>query len=210
MTTKNRKASYATRIKPIRDYVRRYQEALKGYVDALPEDYSPPIWPAPLSVGRCVIWPCEDAAVVLIYANPSRDISVVVKDAPGMTVREFTARHPAAAFVDENGHEGPRFVVANEDLATTMRPFGGVSLVWPSGSGQEYRPRFQNALTIGWDAELPDARQEALNDFRKALTTINLAGSGARGLSSNTAESISAKRAEELASEFEALLKEAS
>lgn len=131
-----------------------------------------------LAIGRCVIWPCLDAAVVLIYRAPDRSISVEVRLPTWLPVAKFTNSAQAMRFYDQDGHWKPGYPslsVVNDLQNEFRRIGGGLGFANVTGHpGKQFYQRFDNAVAVGWDADLSDPAQVALEYFQQQVASINV------------------------------------
>src|SRR5215217_2674842 len=99
---KARQQRLATKIEQIHNYIYAEQYALRALLKAFPSevlDKRPPF----ASIGRCEIWPCADAAVVLVYPDEHDSIEVVVRDTSPKRHNEFMGTADVGAYFKEDG-----------------------------------------------------------------------------------------------------------
>jgi hypothetical protein len=195
---RSREQKITARVQELRSYLLSFQYALKALMKALPEHVlheRPPF----ASLGRFEIWPCLDAAVVLMYPADTRGVEIVVRPSTGKSHSEFLGTSEVGAYYKE-GNETPEswrpvFSVndASNHIVYMADPFseGHLGLV---------RPKFTKLFVFGWDAPLPQPDEEALVAIRADLARQNLV----RGQGRYQHEAV--QRAESLLSAFKDIL----
>ncbi len=181
------------RIERVRSFVEGYQISLMGFVAELPHDGF--ILPRSIAsaIGRCEIWPCTDAAVVLTYRAEESGPNVVVRDQTNQPLAQFMMENEVFSYFDETGEQGsmrlslafpeknpidPR-PVANDFLFDRFSLDDLIS--WPpdteSGTpGLDQRffaPRFTRISVFGWNGHLGSPKTLAFRDFRRAYAAQN-------------------------------------
>jgi hypothetical protein len=169
---KARQKRLAAKIEQIRAYVYAEQYAIRALLKAVPREVicqRPPF----ASVGRCEIWPCADAAVVLIYPNDLDSIEVVVRESSSKKHDDFMGTAEVGTFFRENGSPVSwRPVVVLDDAENHMLD---VTDVESSGSWGTVKPRYQRLMIFGWEASLPEPDDEALRVVQSDIAAQNLA-----------------------------------
>lgn len=159
-------------IERIRNYVYAEQYAIRALLKSLPSEalsQRPPF----ASVGRCEIWPCADAAVVLVYPNDLDTIEVIVRNSNSKTHREFLGTAEVNTWFREDGTPVTwRGVFAIDDADKHMVKVADFESFGVLGA---IKPKFQQLIIIGWEASLPEPDDSALKDVRSDITVQNLA-----------------------------------
>src|SRR5882724_3883099 len=190
------------RIEKVRTFLEAYQAAFRAFLTELPHDGF--ILPKAVvsALGRCEIWPCTDAAIVLTYPSTKTESEVVTHNQTGQSVQLFMSQSNAFSYFDENDEEGPMrlsFAVPKKDPADRRRSsndflFDRSSLddliAWPpaeeaDGLGLSQRffaPKFRRISIFGWNAFLGSPKGEAYKDLRRGYAAQNLPISPAKGL----------------------------
>ena len=136
-----------------------------------------------LTTGRCVIYPCKDAVVVLIYTRPDNNISLEMRLPLEVTVADFTRQNQAMRFYDQNDHWEPgypRITVGNDLHIEFRRIGGGITLENYTGyPGKTFHQRFNNVVAVGWYADISDPYLTALEYFQRNTAAKNI---GARSV----------------------------
>lgn len=183
-------------IEKVKEFIRSYQEALRGLLAQLPTDGY--IHPPRINslFGKSEVWPCSDAAIVLTYgldhSNASKD-EVSVRDQINQTVDSFMKEGEPFIYFDETGQPGPvrlKFPFPKRqraDRRATTDDFQFVTFSldtltsWPrKGSSsnlnlneQSFAPRFKRISIFGWNAHLGSGSVEAAKDFKAAFALRN-------------------------------------
>jgi hypothetical protein len=184
------------KIEKVKEFIRSYQETLRGLLAQLPTDgYIPPPRINSL-VGKYEVWPCSDAAVVLTYgldhSNASKD-EVIVRDEINQTVDRFMKEGEPFVYLDETGQPGPvrlkfpfpkrqradrraitddfLFVKFSLDTLTSWPRKGDSSSL--NLNEQYFAPRFKRISIFGWNAHLGSGSEAAAKDFKAAFALRN-------------------------------------
>jgi len=162
----------AARVEKLRAYLLNYQYAMRALLKALPEEAfreRPPF----ASVGRYEVWPCSDAAVVLIYPSDIDAIEVVVRESSSKSHHEFLGTSEVATFYNEDGSPVSWRVAlqvgdSNNHITylTDIASFGCLGAVGP---------KFQKIFLFGWNAPLPEPDEEAVKNLKADVVAQNLA-----------------------------------
>ena len=178
----------------VRTFLEAYQSALRGFLSKLPNDGF--ILPKSIvnAIGRCEVWPCTDAAVVLTYLSKKEESEVLLHKQTGQSVELFMRQSDVFSYFDENGEQGSMrlsFAFPNKDPAD-RRPssndflFDRSSLddliAWPPAEGavdlglsqRFFAPKFTRISIFGWNAYLGSPTTEALKDLRRGYAAQNL------------------------------------
>lgn len=135
-----------------------------------------------LIVGRAILFPCNDAVVVLVYSTADGALSVELRLPTRMSVAEFTSKHQAMRFYDQFHHWEPGYpsVSIRNDLTYEIRRIGGgISLEnWSKRPGLAFHQRFSNVIGIGLKADLTDPHLAALEHFQRETFARNLGVGG--------------------------------
>jgi hypothetical protein len=170
---KARRQQLAAKVEQVRAYVYAEQHAIRGLLKAVPRQVigqRPPF----ASIGRCEIWPCADAAVVLVYTNDLDSIEVVVREFSSKKHNEFMGTAKVGTFFKEDGTPVSwRPVVVLNDAENHMLDVADVQSSGPWGT---VKPRFQRLMIFGWEASLPEPDEEALRVVQSDIAAQNLAG----------------------------------
>jgi HEPN domain-containing protein len=184
------------KIEKVKEFIKSYQEALRGLVAQLPTDGY--ILPPRINslLGKYEVWPCSDAAIVLTYgldhSSASKD-EVIVRDETNQTVDSFMKEGEPFVYFDETGQPGPvrlKFPFPKRqraDRRATTDDFLFVKFsldtltIWPRKGGssnlnlkeQFFGPRFKRISIFGWNAHLGSGSEEAAKDFKAAFTLRN-------------------------------------
>lgn len=182
------------RIERVRTFVEGYQRSLREFLAQLPNDGF--ILPRSIAtaIGRCEIWPCTDAAVVLTYVANYSSPNVVVRDQTNQPLAQFMIENEVFSYFDETGELGPMRLslafpeknpidprpVANDFLFDRFSLDDLIS--WPPdtesgtpGLNQRFfAPRFTRISVFGWNAHLGSPKTLAFRDFRRAYAAQNL------------------------------------
>ncbi|MEN3334198.1 MAG: hypothetical protein V7641_3563 [Blastocatellia bacterium] len=164
---KNRIKGFKKKIQPIKEYILSYQSALKALLATLPTQADKSVRSSVVTVGRCDIWPCEDAAVVLYYRNESESIEVNIKNPLTKTAKEFQQTGAACAYFDESGEQSSVRPILNFDDAEE-HILHIMELEFNKNDQQFFSPRFQKMSFFGWNAPLQKPYEQALEDFNIA------------------------------------------
>lgn len=185
-----------SKIGTVEDYVRGYQLSLRALRDQLPRASAVP-GPITAAVGRCEVWPCRDAAVVLTYAdnNPTEDIALMEK--VEMTVHEFMSQHDAFRYYDSRGSlVSFRLGIApigEDDRGYDARiPKGDFStrkiettdivasvLTENLETVEVLRPAFTKLSLYGWNVILRNPQRAAVEEVRRTVVSYNILGKAA-------------------------------
>jgi hypothetical protein len=169
---KVRQQQLAAKIEQIRTYVYAEQYVIRALLKAVPREVinqRPPF----ASVGRCEIWPCADAAVVLIYPNDLDSIEVVVRPSSSKKHNEFLGTAEVGTFFKEDGTPVSwRPVVVLEDAENNMLETTDLVSSGPLGT---VKPKFQKMSIFGWEASLPEPDDQALTIVQSDIAEQNLA-----------------------------------
>jgi HEPN domain-containing protein len=192
------------RIERVRAFVIGHQAELRSFLAQVPPDgYIVPRSIA-AAAGRCEIWPCTDAAIVLTYPSPEPEPGVDVREQTNQPVELFMRQSEVFSYFDETGEIGPMrlcLAIPEKDpsdprLAANDFLFDRSSLddliAWPPEEASEdlglnqrfFAPRFNRISILGWNAFLSSPKSQAFKDFRRAhiaqnfspLTGIDKAG----------------------------------
>jgi len=197
---------FANKVLSIAEHMKIYQYALRALLNSLPSEMDEKI-PGITSVGKVDIWPCNDGAVVLTYRNDSRDIEICIKDPIGKSVNEFMKIGSTCGFFDETGRKAPmQGFVSIQDASKVIIHFAGNKI---ETGGHVYRPKYDRASIIGWEAQLPKPDEDALKDFQSAFLTRNIAGPKVLELPPQEEQRLTKLKADELLDQFNELLKSA-
>ena len=181
-------------LEKVKAFVEGYQAALLNLIGQLPVDGF--ILPRAIvsTFGRCEIWPCTDAAVVLTYPATNSDTNVGVREPTNQALAQFLKQSDVFSYFDETGERGPMRLsfafpeknpadsrpVANDFL---FERFSLDDLIcWPPETKSEdlgldqrfFAPRFSRISVFGWSAHLGSPAGQALKDLRKAYGLTNL------------------------------------
>ena len=168
-----RARAVATRIERVVRYITAYQTELRRLLESAPRPTAVPANPVAV-VGRAKIWPCSDAALVLIFGTADRATSVIVREPVGRTVEGFLEVSPQNIMLEADGRparQRPRVVINGrfeEGALTVAAPILG------RRSGSVVRPEYDKMIIVGWRGDLPDARDEALSAFRADFAARNI------------------------------------
>src|SRR5262249_51412873 len=159
--------------------------------DALPSDAK--ILPGPVNaaIGRCEIWPCRDAAIVLTYADKNPSTEVDIKGTVEMTVSQFMNEHDAFRYYDrqgklepfrlgivqlEEGYLGYDPRIPKGDFST--RTIESTDIVGLAGTDNRitevFRPAFTKLSIYGWKKILRQPRRDAIKEIRSAVVARNV------------------------------------
>lgn len=200
---KARIKAFANKAAGIAEYMKLHQYALRALLASLPNEVNENI-PGITSIGRVDIWPCHDGAVVLTYRSESKDINISVKDAVGKSMEEFMRLGSACSYFDEKGQKLPfQPTIALSDASKAIVHMASAEI---EAEGHVYRPTYDRAAIIGWEAPLPKPDEEALRDFQAAFLTRNIAGAEALALPAQEERTLTKSRADELLNQFNELL----
>lgn len=190
--------------KAVRDFVYRHQKMLRRLTERSASEFGLDHWPAIMSTGRCTIWPCVDAYIVVVHMRDK--ISVAVRDPVDLSYREFTKAFPGTRLVAENGAQH-QIDLDFDNLPDPVRSLGGIS-VRDTSRGLTYRPNFDSIIFIRASQPLPHPEKLALQYFDDVLAARNLAEVGPEISTWDQKKEQTAKRAEELHQAFGRLLAE--
>lgn len=202
-----RKQALSAKAKAMAEHMRAYLHSLRALTNSVPEvDLASA--PGFVSIGRCEIWPCNDAALVLIYQSPTNTIEVIIKDYIGTNVHDFFASSSIPALYGPSGQIGSlRAILGPKDASEMVLHFADVSV---QHNNVILRPKYRRASIFGWKVPLPEPDEEALNDFRSAFVVRNVTRGEAAGLPSDEVRRLARTRAQQLSSDFRILLEKAS
>lgn len=213
------------RTERIREFVTSYQETLRTLAARLPDDGALIPLPIAAALGRCEIWPCKDAAVVLTYDDDS-EAPVAVQDSVDIKFSEFTKEGDLFTFFNENGERvpisisfqpnsigvPPGMIIPADDFSFSSFSVDHLITWWPQGESDALdlsrivcRPRFKRLSLFGWNAWNGNPRERARQTFREGSLINNMLGSGQEALNPKGREMIFSV-ADKLISEYEALL----
>jgi SEC-C motif/HEPN domain len=221
----------AERIKKVEEFVRRYQAALRALHAQLPSDGDAVPRSVAASLGRCVVWPCRDAGVVLTYADSPAEMAVSVKDTLDKSVSEFMKEGEVFTYYDDRGRaatlrvsfaplaqDDPRYDPRIPPDNFSLRKINLTDVVaWAEHKNDAegarvkkfFRPEFKKVSVYGWYAHLGDPEREALKDFRKAFVLANILGQDGEGLTEREKMQQAVSAADQHVAEFESLLDKA-
>lgn len=214
------------RIEKVKAFVTSYQETLRSLVANLPDDGSLIPLPIAIALGRCEIWPCKDAAVVLTYGdNP--DSPLTVREFVDMKFSEFIKKGDQFTYFNEMGESvpirisfepnyvglPPGFNIPADDFSFSRFDFDNLITWGPEAESDELdlsrafcRPRFNRLSVFGWNAWFGNPKEKARRDFREGFMAKNMpAPTGEEPLNSPRREFIFSVT-EKLINEFESLL----
>src|SRR5882672_6691265 len=184
------------KIKAVEEFVRGSQSSLRGLRDQVPDAK---VLPEPIraAIGRCEVWPCRDAAVVLTFADDQSVLDIKLMDPVEMTVDQFMHKHDAFRYFDSRGSVAPFRLgiapIAEDDPAYDARiPKGDFSTRTIESTDivamartdkselvQIFRPAFTKLSIYGWNTILRNPQRAATKEVRKALVPYNLLGRAA-------------------------------
>lgn len=151
----------------VAEYVRAYQRALDELYAEYPHESGRPANPRIALVGRTEIWPCKDAAVVLVFDDAQDDSKIHVHEPSEKTVREFFLESPETGFYLEDGTpSSTRLEITAPDVADSLIGLAGDRLEL---EGKVSSPEFRRALIVGWGYALPDPKWQARQDYASAF-----------------------------------------
>jgi hypothetical protein len=202
---KRRILNFEKRLDKLQRFVESYLFSLRAILSALPPNTEPPPVPEILSVGCAEIWPCQDAAVVLYYRNPSGSGPVCTREPLTKSVDEFLKTAETVAYYDQTGRIAPFLLPPSvPDAGNIILHLAGVLAVV---NGTTFRPRYDKLVIMGWQAALPSPDTAALEDFRQAYSIRNLAHAAAvTDQPYNEKLRVGRQEAERLANQFNDLL----
>lgn len=184
------------KIKTVEEFVRGYQSSLRALRDQVPEARALP-GPIRAAIGRCEVWPCRDAAVVLTYADNQPLLNIELMDPVEMTVNQFMHEHDAFRYFDSRGSVVPfRLGIApieegdpaydsripkNDFSTRTIESSDIVALERTEKSElvQVFRPAFTKLSIYGWNTILRNPQRAAIKEVRKTLVSKNMLGDAA-------------------------------
>lgn len=214
------------RIEKVRVFVTSYQETLRSLVNKLPDDNSLVPLPIAAALGRCEIWPCQDAAVVLTY-DDEPDAPVIVRDPVDKKFSEFIKEGDQFTYFNEMGESVPiklSFGPVQTDLPFGMKissddfSFSSFSVdelvTWGPEEKSETldltwmfcRPQFKRLSVFGWNAWNGDPKERARRDFSEGYMAKNLQASGQEESVKPQRREMIFSATEKLVGGFEALL----
>jgi len=200
---KARIKAFANKASSIAEHMKIYQYVLRALLNSLPNEMDERI-PGITSIGKVDIWPCSDGAVVLTYRNESKDIEIYIKDPIGKYVNEFMKIGETCAFFDETGQKSPmQGFISIQDASKVIMHFAGNQI---KTDGHVYRPKYDRATIIGWEAQLSKPDEDALRDFQAAFLTRNIAGREVLELPPQEEQRLTKLKADELLDQFNELL----
>src|SRR4051794_22840740 len=85
------------KVEALRSFLLGYQYSLRALIKSLPWEAlqrRPPF----ASIGRYEIWPCKDAAVVLVYPSNEDRVEVLVRESSDKLHDDFMALSEAGAY----------------------------------------------------------------------------------------------------------------
>ena len=171
---KNRLNRLASDIRRVADYVVAYQYCLRALVV---RGGNTPILvdcAAIAAIGRNVIWPCTDGAVVLTYDDAENAISVIEETPLGKSINEFLSSEEVAAHYAADGRKtNAAFRLTDERNTMLIIAAGNIS-----ESDTKFYPRYQRGLVIGWDVVLPSPDESAIEDFELVYAARNILKKG--------------------------------
>jgi hypothetical protein len=206
---KRRIDTFGNRANRVKEFINAYQYSLRALVRSLPTTQKMPSPKGFAVIGLCEIWPCRDAAVVLLYQNPSNDIEVAVKDPLQRTAGGLLQDPRIAGLYDEHGKLGNlpgslQFMFFHSDDASgIVQHFADISMTL---GNVEHRTKFQRGMVLGWDVPLEKPDELALQDFRAEFVARNIVGTESEELPAQEARRLAAQDISNLAKEFQALL----
>jgi hypothetical protein len=181
------------RIERVRTFVEGYQVSLRELLAQVPNDGF--VLPRSIAsaIGKCEIWPCTDAAVVLTYIATDSSPNVVVRTNINQPVAQFMKENEAFSYFDETGALGLMRLSLEfpEKSPIDLRPVGNDFLFdkfshddlisWPPdtepgspGLNQRFfAPRFSRISVFGWNAHLGPPKTLAFRDFRRSYAAQN-------------------------------------
>jgi len=184
------------KIKAVEEFVRGSQSSLRGLRDQVPDAK---VLPEPIraAIGRCEVWPCRDAAVVLTFADDQSVLDIKLMDPVEMTVDQFMHKHDAFRYFDSRGSVAPFRLgiapIAEDDPAYDARiPKGDFSTRTIESTDivamartdkselvQIFRPAFTKLSIYGWNTILRNPQWAATKEVRKTIVSKNMLGEAA-------------------------------
>lgn len=166
-----RELQYSERIQPFRDYMNAYLHCVRMILSQLSEGERNVINDSPFCTGRCVLFPCRDGVIILLYKGD--DISVQIAPASDRPASELTAHGTDFSLYDSTGTRmgspqpcGFGFSIIPASVIVWWRP--SIML------GREYRPLYDKMWLHSWDAKLKNPDEEALKEIQGALSSVNI------------------------------------
>jgi hypothetical protein len=165
---RSRLQNFGRDVDRITRFVREYQESIRQFLGEHPPK-SNLLQPVAIT-GRTDIWPCTDAAVVLIYAEP--DLTITVRDPMSKNAIEFLHTSPATGMITFDGR--PSRLRCMVEFAYHRAVVWSSAFIMGSPRHEFFRSRFDKLGIIAWDVQLPDPREDAVVALRSDFATRNL------------------------------------
>ncbi len=203
---KTRIAAFGNRADVVRNYERQYLDTLRELMLSVPEQQRSPPITVLAPVGMAEIWPCTDAAVVLVYPSEKLSVRVVVRGPLATTAEEFMQKNPACELLDSAGNRSTlRPVITSENVRSHV--VGHMLDIRINDKARVFRPRFMRLSVVGWDASLPDPFDQARKHFSAALLARNILGPQAVEMSSPQMQAATRKKAREILERYDDVLR---
>jgi hypothetical protein len=214
------------RIEKVREFVTSYQNTLGSLVASLPDDGSLVPLPIVTALGRCEIWPCKDAAVVLTY-DDSPGAPVTVREPIDMKFSEFTKEGDPFTYFNEMGESVPIRIsfepnrvglppgmnIPSDDFSFSRFSFDNLITWGPKAESDVLdlsrsfcRPRFTRLSVFGWNAWFGNPKEQARRDFREGFMAKNMPAPGGEESLNSPRRELIFSATEKLISGFESLL----
>jgi hypothetical protein len=214
------------RIEKVREFVTSYQETLRSLVASLPADGSLVPLPIVTALGRCEIWPCKDAAVVLTY-HDDPDAPVIVRENVHIKFSEFIKEGDPFTYFNEMGesvpirisfepnHVGlpPGMNISVDDFSFSRFDFDDLITWGPKAESDVIdlsrtfcRPRFNRLSVFGWNAWFGNPKERARRDFREGFMAKNMPVPSGEELLDSPRRELIFSATKKLINEFESLL----
>lgn len=222
------RAKLVERVKRVEAFVRGYQSALRALHGQLPSDGQAVPRQVAASLGRCDIWPCKDAAVVLTYADASAGLTVTVRDTLDMSISEFMKEGEVFTYYDVRGRaatvrlsfapvaqDGPTYDPRIPPDDFSLRVINLIDVIaWTEDKNTAktsrvkkfFRPEFKKVSVYGWNAHLGNPDRKAMKDFRRAFVFANTLGQDGEELTEREKVQRVVRVADRRVAEFESLL----
>lgn len=187
-------------IRLVENYMQSYQYSLRALVNGIPAEQKSDVPSEVAVIGRVVIWPCTDGAVVLIYQDANNRVAVETKDQLTSSVDQFLRRGEAAACFDKQGNRCPlpSYIQVGDARNCSIE----MAAQTVTQDTNVFRTRHQKALVLGWDTVLPEPDKAAKDDFDFVYIVRNVAGAISEGLPKPEVEAVTARAAGELLARF--------
>jgi len=205
---KARLKAFGEKYAKVEEFYKLYMYSLRALISSLPSEISEVDVPKYASIGRAEIWPCTDGAVVLVYSDSSKEISVSTHIPLSRTINDFLAYGTACSFYDNKGNKSKiQAMIQIGDASRSIIHFADNKI--EGSNGEVFTTKYCRASIFGWEAELPVPDEVALKDFRAAYVPRNLAGPAVEDLPEQKKQEITKTKANELLTEYNKLLDEA-